>query len=290
MPLSLATFVQALFKRHNIAPFQKIIGRHKDTDGDLSLDMQGNVITGADPKKLLDHLFPEAQLPLRIDDLYEKLCEKGEVLPANVRRARWLSFPSEWGNPRNGETERQLLNFLDHLGDAISTVVGPSLPRRRWTSRYSSKSPKYSKDPDVLLDMYRKPDVMAVNDSFFYISQAGQMGWHGVEAIAELKTGAMTIREFLFSLTKDLGDRSFLIFEAQDGRRFIVYFGFLGSKVVITAYDRGGIVHTRPLEINQEADAKLFLHAFFALTFAPNVQIGHDPTIKYLENGIRTRN
>ena len=71
--------------------------------------------------------------------------------------------------------------------------------------------------------MNRKLDVITLKEEYFDETNGGEMGWGGVDLVAELKTGLFNSTNFVIKLGKDLGDRTFLIFEAQDGRCFIVY-------------------------------------------------------------------
>ena len=247
--------------------------------------MRGGIISGADTQRLVDNMFPESTLPIKIDDLYEHLVKERVIFPSSVKRKRWLSWPV-WGNTRNGETERQLASFLDNLGAVVGKAINHSRPRRRFTARYSSRSPVYEKDGKV--DMYRKPDVIAMNETLYEVTDGVDIGWIGVDLVVELKTSAKTLAEFLKSLGQDLGDRAFLIYEAQDGRRFVVFLSFLDTKFVMSVYDRGIMIHTSPLDIQKTEDIKLFLRIFIALTFGSDASIGRDPTIKYLPNGLHT--
>ena len=88
-------------------------------DTDIKEDMAIAVLTAVDPQKLINYIFPEVILPKTVDYVWDKLLEKGEILPPALKRSRWLRWPTKWGNPRNGETEGQLATFLEGLCEEV---------------------------------------------------------------------------------------------------------------------------------------------------------------------------
>lgn len=198
--------------------------------------MKNGIVINATPSILINNLFPESGFPCTVDYMYQKLIEKREILPTRTRI--WLSWPI-WGNPRNGETERQLATFLDHLGDVLAVITKNLKRRRRWTNRYSAKSPDAG-----TLKMKRKPDVIAVKNAVFDLAEDGDLNWIMIDLVVELKTTPKTLEDFIKGVAKDLGDRTLIFYKLQENRRFVTYLVFTDTKVYVSHFDRS--CHTTP--------------------------------------------
>ena len=69
----------------------------------------------------------------------------------------------------------------------------------------------------------------------------------------------------------------YLIFVHQEDHQFVIVLVLTGDLAQISVMDRGGVVHTDPINIIEEP--RLFLHAILGLTFADDIYLGYDPTI-----------
>ena len=139
---------------------------------------------------------------------------------------------------------------------------------RVWTGDYCN-SPLKGSGPK------HKPDLILVDR----IKRAKT--WNDVNALAELTTSL----SFTQIIRKTLVSKSYLIFKAQEDRRYVITVAICGTKFYLSLFDRAGVCHSQGLDIND--DAEKFLLVLVGLSFTSRTWLGYDPTIISHLNGAR---
>jgi hypothetical protein len=230
----------------------------------------------------IDHLFPDRVLPFQItqelldrltnnnnQSLYDQRTKNGK--PCGV----WVHCP----NLAQKTEERHMANWLNLVCTRLSQIdpLKPLVPKRIWSSHFATKPLGGSATK-------RKPDIVLVNN----FAQNGYV-WQDIHGLIEMTVSApkgVNKTALTPTIKKTLGDKAFLIFEAQQNRRFVLAAALIQKLLHIHLYDRTGVVrmvafdiHKRPLQ---------FLRFLAGFTFTDSDLIGYDPTIQTSPDGPMT--
>ena len=223
----------------------------------------------------IDHLFPDHFLPFDINqELLGQLTNNNQPL-YNKQCGVWVDCP----NLSHKTEERHMANWLNLVctrlsqSDTSKTLV----PKRIWSSHFATK-------PLGGCATKRKPDIILVNN----FAQNGWV-WQDVHSLIE-----MTVSEpkgadktaITPSIKKTLGDKAFLMFEAQQNRRYVLVAALIKTLLHIHLYDHAGVVRMVAIDIHQRP--LQFLRFLAGIVFTDSDLIGYDPTIHFLPDGSMT--
>lgn len=257
---------------------------HKYTDKVLRNEL-GSSIFFVEPAELVEHLFPDSFLPWNIDDVFRRLSNASisdnqvqySLMNGNSSypMGRWIWAPKlDTWSAQTGKREKEFAVFID--GIIQSTIsLGPKrgdgIPLRDLTAEFNSL-PLISEADGML----RKPDILGIERSILSdLWQDSRAGWEIAAFIIELKCGS---NYRWGDIEKDLLNKVYLIFQAQIDRRFVIAISLMQFDVVVSVFERSGVVHTNFFNINDQPQT--FLRVIIGLVFADSVRIGFDPTME----------
>lgn len=192
-------------RRHKLAfdPLYRRKGRKRpDMTALMKRELRDADLSGV--PLFIDHIFPDHVLPFQItqehlarlmnndDQLYDQLTEK------------WVHCP----NLSQKTEERQMVNWLNLVCTRLSQIdtLKTLVSKRIWSSHFATKPLGGSATK-------RKPDIVLVNN----FAQDGRV-WQDIHSLIEM---TMTLPKgadktaLTPSIKKTLGDKAFLMFEAQ---------------------------------------------------------------------------
>jgi len=228
-------------------------------DAVLARELQNSQFTMV--PQLVETLFPEKTIPVAIRE------ELPTILNQLYNNGRWEKFPTDL---KSDGAEQRLAGFFNRIMTAMTSLPGcPNTYHARvWTGDYCNLPLKGSGPK-------HKPDLILVDR----IKRAKT--WNDVNALAELTTSL----SFTQIIRKTLVSKSYLIFKAQEDRRYVITVAICGTKFYLSLFDRAGVCHSQGLDIND--DAEKFLLVLVGLSFTSRTWLGYDPTIISHLNGAR---
>lgn len=156
--------------------------------------------------------------------------------------------------------------------------IARGTPSTRMWSHRSKNTPPDSNIP-------RKPDLILIDKSYdaHFRSYDIDSDWCFIRAIAEVTSEKRTPS----CMTDTINAKSYLMFQCQVNRRFVVALSFTGNgKFMLTLTDREGQLrwYEMPLFENRK-HLDLFFHVFSFLMFGEDSDIGLDPNFEFNDLG-----
>ena len=261
-------FAHSTPHRHKLAsdPLYRLKSRKRPELADLvKRELQGADLSSP---LFIDRLFPDTVLPFMITlDLLGQLVYNDAPL-YNQQTGMWSDCP----DLTQRTEERQLVNWLNFVCMRLSHI-DPSktpVPKRLWSSHFATK-------PMGGSTTKRKPDIILVNHF------KSNWKWQDVHSIIEMTVSAPngTNKATLTPvIKKTLGDKAFLMFEAQQNRRYVLVAALIRTLLHVHLYDRAGVVRMVAFDIHKEP--LQFLRFLTGIAFVDSDLIGYDPTIRIL--------
>ncbi|KAJ7183155.1 hypothetical protein C8R46DRAFT_1209323 [Mycena filopes] len=222
----------------------------------------------------IQHIFPDASLPLPVDLLLEAMRNNALYQQRALRKpdCSWVTFPK---NPESFATE--LAGFLNSLAQAmreICRISGGSLPKkqRRWSGQYTNPSSL----PLPGAHLAARPTLV------LFDGRPEEERWQTVLAVGEIIYGDdYDASSSLHRLIHDASDAFF----NQDDRRFQISLTFAARQVQLVLIDHSGVVGSEFFDIDQEPE--LLVRSIAGLMFASRSTLGFDTSITTLKNGQR---
>jgi hypothetical protein len=224
----------------------------------LAREVQYSILTFV--PRLVETLFPDELFPPLIR---QKL---PAILKELYRDGCWDKFPT---GLNESEAENRLASFLNHVTSKLTNLsYWPKNEHGRiWSGRYNNK-------PLPGAGLKRKPDLILVD------RLKRETTWDDVVTIGELTTLGFTP-----TIRKTLLTKSYLIFKAQEDRRYVISIAICGNSFYVTFCDRAGVCHSQELNIDNNRDK--FLRVLVGLNIASRPWLGYDPTITSDINRVR---
>jgi hypothetical protein len=180
---------------------------------------------------------------------------------------RWADWPSD-------TAERNVFSFLATTFDSLR----PSIPG---TARVFP----FCKSGDVPLkdgDCQRKTDL--VFTSMDHAEHRNSLSWAHVRIVGELKSNSA--KSNCDSTIVQLANYAREVFGNQPWRRWVLCFTLCGSDFRVWQFDRGGAVASTIIDIH--AQWKKFLRVFLSFATMGATEIGFDPSIRCIVDGVET--
>jgi hypothetical protein len=178
---------------------------------------------------------------------------------------RWADWPSD-------TAERNVFSFLAKTFDSLR----PSIPGTVF---------RFCKSGDVPLkdgDCQRKTDL--VFTSIDHAEHRISLSWAHVRIVGELKSNSA--KSNCDSTIVQLANYAREVFGNQPWRRWVLCFTLCGSDFRVWQFDRGGAVASTIIDIH--AQWKKFLRVFLSFATMGATEIGFDPSIRCIVDGVET--
>ncbi|KAJ6481743.1 hypothetical protein C8R45DRAFT_831406 [Mycena sanguinolenta] len=224
-----------------------------------------------DVPDLLPIIFPDECLPLSPSEILKQLRAGPSPL---YKKSKWVGCPDLSRPSFKGDVEAKLAAFLKTFGEraaALCAASGKPVPqkKRAWTSQFANTGV-----PDA--PNTRKPDLFLGDDP--------EYRWDNVRGHGELKSGDSS--ELRKDVLNQLLNGAYLIFSAQDNRRFVVSIAFMAENIRVFIFDRAGLVTTAPFHLHKDPEA--FIRVMTALMFTTDLALlGYDTSICETDDGRR---
>jgi len=269
-------------RRHKLAsdPLYRRKGRNRlDMAALMKRELRDADLSGV--PLFIDHLFPDRMLPFEITQellgrlvnnnqpLYNQFTENGKP------RGLWVDCP----NLSRKTEERHMANWLNLVCTRLSQIDTSKtlVPKRIWSSHFATKPLGGSATK-------RKPDIILVNN----FAQNGWV-WQDIHSLIEMTVSApkgANKTALTPTIKRTLGDKAFLMFEAQQNRRYVLVAALIQTLLHVHLYDRAGVVRMVAFDIHKHP--LQFLRFLAGIVFTDSDLIGYDPTIQTSPDGSMT--
>jgi hypothetical protein len=241
---------------------------------------------------LIEHVFPDSELPLPPEDILTYIQEYPSPGPLFVE-GRWrLDLFSDDRFSTKGQ-EHNCSCFFNAVGALIALAGNRKEVPRIWSCYSDRALPgiRASRRPDVALfdkthcegfytpkrtlqRALHPPDVPSTADP--------NHNWGNIVSTSQIKSSPNGITAAQSQLLQD----AYFIFSSQDNRRYVLGFGFCQASAFLSLFDRSGAIHSEIFDI--DTHPCLFIRLISGLVFSTPTRVGYDPTIGRLErNGTR---
>jgi hypothetical protein len=180
---------------------------------------------------------------------------------------RWAQWPSD-------TAERNVFSFLADTFDSLR----PSIPGTARVFRFCTSGDVPLKNGDC----QRKTDLIFTSTDLadHHIAPS----WAHVRIVGELKPNSA--KSDCDSTIVQLANYAREVFGNQPWRRWVLCFTLCGSDFRVWQFDRGGAVASTIIDIH--AQWRLFLTAFLSFATMGATEIGFDPSIRCIVDGVET--
>lgn len=243
-------------------------------------------IKHVDPNSMLQKLFPDEVLPGPIEALSRGLSTgKSAIIRRNPRNDDrvWVFEPQGITSASKPEThESQTAKFISNIIESAEKFYkGKAKSHRQPTGKFCT-IPLTTDGWKIA----RKPDITGVTSEDLETalsSSPPSLGWSKVQYIIEIKKSFHDHAAFTKKCIPDVLNKGFCQLHTQIDRRFSIVVTITGTQVRVSVCDRGGVIHTDPFDYNEHPE--LFLRLIMGLSFADDIYLGRDPSIKQESNG-----
>jgi protein kinase-like protein len=258
-----AGIVSRMYSSH--FPGYQILGNH--INALLRKELRNRVIdTTTD---FILQIFTDARKPFAINDNFYKTLSQTRVdihgkpcPPLWDQQNRTLRPPAY--------TESDLTDWLNRLSEVMGTAYGLT-STRIWSYRCKDT-------PLVGSSIQRKPDVILIDKSYESLLKSSydlDTDWSFIRAFSEVTSEQRTPARMIDSINA----KSYLIFQCQVNRRFVVGLSFTGNgKFTLTLTDREGQLRWKEMPLfENKKHVDVFFYVFSFLMFGEDSDIGLDP-------------
>ncbi|KAI4522698.1 hypothetical protein K525DRAFT_198207 [Schizophyllum commune Loenen D] len=238
------------------------LGKHDNMDAIIGNEAYSS--NECDVAGLIEYLLPDDALPLPAETILQLINKRGKW----HKDGRWCDAEA-FSQPLS---EARVCGFIERLCTRVRQLLKTKKiafdgEERHWTAGFRDKSL-----PGGFV--MRKPDIVSHKSS-------EECTWEAVLSDVQLKASPVEKK----AVTKQLKDGGLNVLTSQDGRIFHIGVGIAGEDAFLFYQDRAGSL--RSDSINLHDDPVAFLRIIIGVTFAPDVYLGSDPSIRTTESGDR---
>ena len=276
-PISFAAL--GMYPKPNFVPFTPLKSRLSSYDA----DHQSHTRSGVNSQQMGGLFTKEIKMVVEDTLLYQKIFPilsfsdnpKFEFAEKLVQMSKvWSKSGKHWKFVFDGSSEPSVATTLNSIGEEFSRVTGiPVL--REWVADTRHISVKVA-NPATPLEC--KPDIVLVDRKF-----KGFLTWRDLHAFGEITTQ----RRYHTVMQQTVFTKTYLMFSAQESRRFVCSFAFYGGgEARLSLIDREGIMYQKVNFLNSgEQNAAIFVQMVAGFMCGNLTGLGYDPTIQLKPNG-----